>query len=122
MLVNLRDGSNQTIVTCYHTEIEVADQTFYLTQSQYTDTGLTSSSADPITPDPWQGSHRRANFEVTGMTRLGKITSQAGFELRTFRFRGGRLNHLANEANLSPTHLGTQRQIKLTGHLVPFSV
>ena len=36
--------------TCYHTEIEVADQTFYLTQSQYTDTGPTSPSADPITP------------------------------------------------------------------------
>ena len=28
--------------TCCHTEIEVADQTFYLTQSQYTDTGPTS--------------------------------------------------------------------------------
>ena len=36
--------------TCCHTEIEVADQTFYLTQSQYTDTVLTSPSADPITP------------------------------------------------------------------------
>ena len=32
--------------TCCHTEIEVADQTFYLTQSQYTDTGPTSPSAD----------------------------------------------------------------------------
>ena len=36
--------------TCCHTEIEVADQTFYLTQSQYTDTGPTSPSGDPITP------------------------------------------------------------------------
>ena len=36
--------------TCYHTEIEVADPTFYLTQSQYTDTGPTIPSADPITP------------------------------------------------------------------------
>ena len=36
--------------TCCHTEIEVADQTFYLTQSQYTDTGPTSYSADLITP------------------------------------------------------------------------
>ena len=36
--------------TCCHTEIEVADQTFHLTQSQYTDTGPTSPSADPITP------------------------------------------------------------------------
>ena len=38
---------------CCHTEIEVADQTFYLTQSQYTDTGPTSPSADPITPGAW---------------------------------------------------------------------
>ena len=48
--------------TCCHTEIEVVDQTFYLTQSQYTDTGPTSPSADPITPGAWQGSHWSANF------------------------------------------------------------
>ena len=36
--------------TCCHTEIEAADQTFYLTQSQYTDTGPISPSADPMTP------------------------------------------------------------------------
>ena len=47
--------------TCCHTEVEVADQTFYLTQSQYTDTGPTSPSADPIMPDAWQGSHWSAN-------------------------------------------------------------
>ena len=58
--------------TCCHTEIEVADPTFYLTQSQYTDTGPTSPSADPITPGAWQGSHWSANFEVTGMTRHRK--------------------------------------------------
>ena len=58
--------------TCCHTEIEVADRTFYLTQSQYTDTGPTSPSADPITPGAWQGSHWSANFEVTGMTRPRK--------------------------------------------------
>ena len=46
---------------CCHTEIEVADQTFHLTQSQYTDTGPTSPSADPITPVAWQGSHWSAN-------------------------------------------------------------
>ena len=40
-----------------HAEIEVADPTFHLTQSQYTDTGPTSPSADPITPGAWQGSH-----------------------------------------------------------------
>ena len=48
--------------TCRHTEIEVADPTFYLTQSQCTDSGPTSLSADPITPGAWQGSHRCANF------------------------------------------------------------
>ena len=48
--------------TCCHTEIEAADQTFHLTQSQYTDTGPTSPSADPITPGAWQGSHWSANY------------------------------------------------------------
>ena len=47
--------------TCCHTEIEAADQTFHLTQSQYTDTGPTSPSADPITPGAWQGNHWSAN-------------------------------------------------------------
>ena len=79
--------------TCCHTEIEVADPTFYLTQSQYTDTGPTSPSADPITPGAWQGSHWSANFEVTGMTRPRKIPAQARFEPWIFGSRGGRLNH-----------------------------
>ena len=61
--------------TCCHTEIEVADPTFYLTQSQYTDTGPTSPSADPIMPGAWQGSHWSANFSVTGMTRKNPVAS-----------------------------------------------
>ena len=69
--------------TCCHTEIEATDETFHLTQSQYTDTGPTSPSTDPITPGARQGSHWSANFEVTGMTR-----SRPGI----FRSRGGRLN------------------------------
>ena len=36
--------------TCCHTKIEVADQTFYLTQPQYNDTGPSSPSADSIAP------------------------------------------------------------------------
>ena len=64
--------------TCCHTEIEVADQTFYLTQSQHTDTGLTCPSADPISPGAWQGSHWSANFEVTGMTRPRKNPGASG--------------------------------------------
>ena len=78
----LRDGSAQTIFTCCHTEIEVADRTFYLTQSQYTDTGPTSPSADPITPGPWQGSHWSANFSVTGMTRPRKNPGASGIRTR----------------------------------------
>ena len=46
---------------CCHTETEAANQTFHLTQSQYTDTGTTSPSADPITPGASQGSHWSAN-------------------------------------------------------------
>ena len=76
--------------TCCHTEIEVSDQTFHLTQSHYTDTGPTSPSADPITPGSWQGSHWSANFEVTGMTPE-KIPAQAGFEPGIFRSRAGGL-------------------------------
>ena len=60
--------------TCCHTEREVADQTFHLTQSQHTDTKPTSPSAGPITPGAWQGSHWSANFEVTGVTRPRKTS------------------------------------------------
>ena len=40
--------------TCCHTEIEVADQTFYLTQSQYTETRSASPNPDPIKSGAWQ--------------------------------------------------------------------
>ena len=44
-----------------HTEIEVADQTFHLTQSQYTNTGSTSPIPDSVTRGIWQGSHWSTN-------------------------------------------------------------
>ena len=68
--------------TCCHTETEVADQTFYLTQSQNTDTGPTSPSDCPITPGAWQGSQWSANFEVTGMTRPRKNPGASGIRTR----------------------------------------
>ena len=83
--------------TCCHTQIEIADQSVHLTQSQYTDTGPTSPCANPM-PGAWQGSHWSANFQVTGMTRPGKIPSQAGFEPGIFHSRGGHLNDKASEA------------------------
>ena len=64
--------------TCCHTEIEAADQTFYLTQSQHSDTRPTSPSADLITPGAWQGSHWSANFWVTGMIRPRKNSGASG--------------------------------------------
>ena len=47
---------------CCHTEIEVTDQTFYLRQSQFSDTRPTSSNTDPKMTGAWQGSHWSANF------------------------------------------------------------
>ena len=81
--------------TCCHTEIEVADPTFYLTQSQFIDTGPTSPSADAITPGAWQGSHWSANFLSHW---YDSTPAQSGFEPEVFRSRGGRLYHQANEA------------------------
>ena len=67
---------------CCHTEIEVADPTFHLIQSQYTDTGPAIRSTDPITPGAWQDSHWSANFEVTGMTRPRKNVGASGIRTR----------------------------------------
>ena len=75
-------------LTCCHTETEAADQTFHLTQSQYTDTGPTSPSDDPITPGAWQGSHWSASFEVTGMTRPRKNPGASGIRTRDLPLSG----------------------------------
>ena len=74
--------------TCCHTEIEVADQTFHITQSRYIDIGPKSPNTDPMTPGAWQGSHLSVTFEVTGMTRLRKIPEQAGFKPGILSSRG----------------------------------
>ena len=47
-IARLKDCSDKFL--CSYIETEVADQAFYLTQSQYSDTGPTSPSTDPITP------------------------------------------------------------------------
>ena len=84
--------------TCCHSEIQVADQTFHLTQSQYTDTGPTSPSTDPITPGAWQGSTGVSISKSLVWLDPGKIPSKAGFKPGILRSRGGRLNYKANEA------------------------
>ena len=77
--------------TCCYTEIQVADQTFYLTQSQYTDTGPTSPSADPIPQAPGRVATGVPIFKSLVLLDPGKIPAQAGFEAGIFRSRGGRL-------------------------------
>ena len=72
MLVYLWDGYAQTTLRAATLRQKIADPAIHLTQSQYTDTGPTSPSADPITIGAWQGSHWSANFQVTGMTRPRK--------------------------------------------------
>ena len=56
--------------TCCHTKTKVADSTFYLDQSRYTDTGLTSLSADPITSSNQEDSKWNTDFIVTGTTDI----------------------------------------------------
>ena len=84
--------------TLCHTEIEVADQTFNLTESQYTDTWPTSPSADPITPGAWQESHWSANFQVTGMTRPRKNPGASGIQTRDLPLSRRTSYHKANQA------------------------
>ena len=59
--------------TCYHTKTEVADQTFYLIQSLYTDTGPTSSRAD-LRPQT-EGGHYSTSVEVCGMAQAGHYST-----------------------------------------------
>ena len=67
---------------CCHTEIEVPDQTFYLTQSKYTDTVPTNSGSDPVVPVPgWQSSHNinvqcfSSKYECYDLTRESRARS-----------------------------------------------
>ena len=71
-----------------HTEIEVADQMFSFTQSQCTDTGPTSLSADLTTPNARQDSHWSTNSEAICMARPGKRSTghQRGVKLSRFAF------------------------------------
>ena len=87
--------------TCCHTETEVADQTFHLTQSQYNDTRPTSPSTDPIMPGAWQGSHGSANFWVNGMTPPRKNPGASGIRTQDLPLSRQTPYHEANEAVVS---------------------
>ena len=103
--------------TCCHTEIEAAHQMFYLTQSQYTDTGPTSLSTDPITPGAWQGSLWSANFWVTSMTPSRKNPDASGIRTQDLPLPRQTPYHEANEAvsvwqhTTSSKHICTQDEL-----------
>ena len=83
---------------CSHTEKEVEDETFYLTQLQSTDTGPMSPSADHMI------SFRVANV-VPNLSRWYDLTqkdfhSESRNLTLVCRSQGRRLNHSANEAVL----------------------
>ena len=99
MLMYLRDGSALMI---FHAEIEIADQTFDLTQSQYTDTRPTSPSADLMTPGTWQGSHWSAIFKPLVWLDLEKCPMmQVGIKPWICYSRDGCLSHLAKAVTVA---------------------
>ena len=72
--------------TCCHTKMEAADPTqllslsLSLAQSQYTDTGPSNSSVDPIMPGSWQGSVSTRVLLFTSLVwlQLGKGPQESG--------------------------------------------
>ena len=69
--------------TCCHTEKEAANQTFYLTQSQQTD----SLPADPITPGAWQVASQVPNPVASGIRSPHLLLSR---RTPTMRYTRGR--------------------------------
>ena len=61
---------------CRHTEAQVADQTFCITQSQCTDTGPTILCTDPITPGSWQENNNNTNGIQSRYSRFFTIFSE----------------------------------------------
>ena len=92
---------------CCHTEIKVSDQTFYHTQSQYTDTGPTSPSPDPVSPGTWQGSHWSANWH-------GKETRQKTHNSCGLKIHKGKTKYMTNHADSEDIPIDQQKIEKVT--------
>ena len=73
---------------CYHTEIEAADQTWYLTQNHSILTPGQPVPALTLMAGARQGSHWRTSVYVTGMTPPGKSpTGKVGIKPRSAAFK-----------------------------------
>ena len=79
--------------TCCHNEIEAADQTFHLTQSQCTNIEPTSSVLTLYRQAPGRVATGVPIFKSLVWLDPGKIPAQAGFKSGIFCSRGRRLNH-----------------------------
>ena len=69
--------------TCCYTEIKFAEQTFYHTESQYTDTEPASFSTYPITVCVWQRSHLHSQFLSHWLDSRERSSPKAGIEPRS---------------------------------------
>ena len=70
-------------VLCVATQMEAADPTCNVTQSQYTDTW--PASPDPTAPGTWQGGHWSTDVKVTGAIQIEKAGMDSWF-LRHSRY------------------------------------
>ena len=55
---SLKSGLAQTKIWCCQTEVKIVDQTCYLIQSHYADTGPATSSTDPTVLGVLQGNYQ----------------------------------------------------------------
>ena len=74
---------------CCDTGREVADQTFYLTQSKDTDIGPASPSTDLVTQGTWQGSHWSADCKIVryDLTQKKSLHHKRESNLRSSAFK-----------------------------------
>ena len=68
-------------LTCFHNEIEVADNICHLIQSLYDDAGPSRYKADLVTPGTWQGGHDSFKSLVRlDREKLGSIPGSQALE------------------------------------------
>ena len=109
-------GTDLLNFMCCHTEIKIADQTFYLTRP-------TSPCADPLTPGAWQGSHWSTNIYVAGLTWPGKrSTAKAGTKPRSVALKADALllgQPSSQQRRLLPQRSTPSQRILLRTRLYP---
>ena len=84
MNVYLRHESARTVVSAATLRRKLQIKVFTSPPSQYTGTGSTSPSADPIIPGAWLGSHRATSFKsLLSLDLKKRSAAKAGIEPRS---------------------------------------